>query len=407
MLGTLDRIPRKFGISKEATRDRRLLPEGYEATTNGWKAPRVAPRARTVHEVPGITDRRLSGVIKAFREIGGEMAYGFIQCPEVMKFCGRDIFVRSSHVQSFKVGDPVSFRIIFKEKRRPEAVELSKPSDATVGKEFHISERELLQKGYVVRTLSDPADKPCSPQSGDTVCVSYTARLAADGTVIDAAENFRFTLGAGSVIPGLDRGIVEMSIGQEARLIVHHTCAYGETGAPGSKPIPPFADLDYAVTLRGVEGPSAQAAGQGRDGEFYAASIEALEQYLNDVSIVLTGGAGEEVDAADRSDGQPVAAGRSTQRSRGPHWRSLMGAAMSHSVKSWLLAIDKQGTLLGYHDRLQQEYDSVHDIVSVYTRVNPDGSTTIEPEFFDDMGVAKTASRRLFQKWFECPGEVV
>lgn len=397
VLGTLDRIPRKFGVSKEAIRDRRLLPEGYEATTNWWKTAQVAPRAKTVVEVPGITDRRLVGVIKAFREIGGEMAYGFINCPEIMEFCNKDIFVRSCHVLNFRVGDVVSFRVIFKEERRPEAVELRQPSDATGGKDIRINETELTQKGYLIHTTKFPDDNTCSPQFGDTVCVSYTARLALDGTVFDAAKNFKFTLGIGSVIFGLEKGVAEMSLGQEVRLIVHHMYAYGEIGAPTSKPIPPLANLDFDLMLLGIEKPD-QHNDQWQKDDFYAVNIGKFEQYFDEANITFYNDNGTENTAAENSDGRPI-----RQLTRGRQWRCLMGIAMNHSVKSWLLAIDKQGTLLNFQDKLQREYNSVHDIVSVYTKVNLDGSTTIEPEFFEDMGVTKTASRRLFQKWFECP----
>uniref|UniRef100_A0A7S4UYX7 Uncharacterized protein n=1 Tax=Alexandrium monilatum TaxID=311494 RepID=A0A7S4UYX7_9DINO len=68
MLGTLDKIPRKLGVSKEALRDRSLLPEGNQATTNWWKSAQVAPRPRSTIEVPGVTDRRFVGPLPGAQE---------------------------------------------------------------------------------------------------------------------------------------------------------------------------------------------------------------------------------------------------------------------------------------------------------------------------------------------------
>jgi len=402
VLGTLDRIPRKFGVSKEAMRDRSLLPEGYQATTNWWKSAQVAPRPRSTVEVPGITDRRFVGLLAEMREIGGEAAYGFINCPELKSHYGRDVFVKNCHTAGFKVGDTVSFRVVFKKERHPEAVELGQPSDASLSDPLmviRVDAQELTRKGYLLQTVRIPDTGAAAAQPGDVVCVSYVGRLASDRTIFDAASNLRFVLGAGSVIPGWDKGIADMRVGQEARLIVHHSYAYGEVGAPTPEPVPPFANLDFSLTLHDVVKPDAPPDDAV---DFYSSPfcIDSFENIPEVSGIAFF--SGSEMEASGSKDGEwPQAGCDALQPKRGRRWRSLMIEAMNHSIKSWLLSIDKQGSLLEFQDKLQREHTSVNDIVSVYTKVGPDGSTSVKPEFFETAGVTGAAARRLFQAWFE------
>jgi FKBP-type peptidyl-prolyl cis-trans isomerase len=91
-------------------------------------------------------------------------------------------------------------------------------------------------------------------KTGDTVAMNYTGRLQ-DGTVFDSnvdpkfghVEPFVFTLGAGQVIPGWDKGIVGMKVGEKKTLTIPPEDAYGATGAGGV--IPPNATLVFDVEL--------------------------------------------------------------------------------------------------------------------------------------------------------------
>ncbi len=65
--------------------------------------------------------------------------------------------------------------------------------------------------------------------SGDTVKVDYTGRLD-DGTVFDSSEGrepLEFTLGSGQVIPGFDRGVNGMEVGEEKTITIPSEEAYG------------------------------------------------------------------------------------------------------------------------------------------------------------------------------------
>lgn len=91
-------------------------------------------------------------------------------------------------------------------------------------------------------------------KTGDTVSMNYTGRLQ-DGTVFDSnvdpkfkhVEPFVFILGAGQVIPGWDRGIVGMRIGEKKTLTIAPIDAYGANGVPGV--IPPNSTLIFDVEL--------------------------------------------------------------------------------------------------------------------------------------------------------------
>lgn len=91
-------------------------------------------------------------------------------------------------------------------------------------------------------------------KAGDTVSMNYTGRLQ-DGTVFDSnvdpkfqhVEPFVFTLGAGQVIPGWDKGIVGMKVGEKKTLTIAPEDGYGASGVPGA--IPPNSTLIFDVEL--------------------------------------------------------------------------------------------------------------------------------------------------------------
>ncbi len=93
---------------------------------------------------------------------------------------------------------------------------------------------------------------------GDTVSMNYTGTLE-DGTPFDSnvdpkfnhVKPFEFTLGAQQVIPGWDKGIVGMKIGEKKFLKIPPEDAYGPTGVPGV--IPANATINFEVELLGIK----------------------------------------------------------------------------------------------------------------------------------------------------------
>jgi peptidylprolyl isomerase len=66
-------------------------------------------------------------------------------------------------------------------------------------------------------------------KNGDTVRLHYTGRLD-DGTVFDTSENrqaLQFTVGEGRVIPGFERAVLGMSVGESKSVRIAAADAYG------------------------------------------------------------------------------------------------------------------------------------------------------------------------------------
>lgn len=66
-------------------------------------------------------------------------------------------------------------------------------------------------------------------KNGDTVQVHYTLKLA-DGTVSQSSigsEPLEFTLGAGQMIPGFEKAVLGMKVGEKKTVIIPSDEAYG------------------------------------------------------------------------------------------------------------------------------------------------------------------------------------
>jgi peptidylprolyl isomerase len=66
-------------------------------------------------------------------------------------------------------------------------------------------------------------------KSGDTVTVNYTVKLA-DGTVYETSvgrEPYEFTLDAGQAVPGFDKAVTGMKVGEKKTVTIPMEDAYG------------------------------------------------------------------------------------------------------------------------------------------------------------------------------------
>jgi len=89
--------------------------------------------------------------------------------------------------------------------------------------------------------------------AGKVVSVHYTGWLT-DGkkfdSSVDRGQPFQFTLGAGQVIQGWDKGVAGMKIGGKRKLTIPSEMGYGARGAGAV--IPPNATLVFEVELLGI-----------------------------------------------------------------------------------------------------------------------------------------------------------
>ena len=89
-------------------------------------------------------------------------------------------------------------------------------------------------------------------KTGGSVTVNYVGVLYKGGKEFDSSwktgKPFApFKLGAGSVIPGWDQGLVGMKVGGRRELIIPPSLGYGKQGSPPT--IPPNATLVFVVDL--------------------------------------------------------------------------------------------------------------------------------------------------------------
>jgi FK506-binding protein 1 len=99
-----------------------------------------------------------------------------------------------------------------------------------------LSPSSPLQRRDVIVEIFAAGDGINYPRKGNTVTVHYTGYLA-DGTRFDSSRDrnkpFKFKLGMEQVIPGLDLGVAQLSIGERAKMTIPPHLAYGERGFPG------------------------------------------------------------------------------------------------------------------------------------------------------------------------------
>ena len=77
-------------------------------------------------------------------------------------------------------------------------------------------------------------------KSGDTVRIHYTGTLA-DGSTFDSSEGrdpLEFKLGSGQVIPGFDKAVTGMSVGDEKTVEIPAADAYGPEDANAKQSFP-------------------------------------------------------------------------------------------------------------------------------------------------------------------------
>ncbi len=104
-------------------------------------------------------------------------------------------------------------------------------------------------------------------KNGDHIYVNYVGTLE-NGTKFDSSydrgQPIDFVLGTGHVIPGWDKGIVGMKIGDKKHLVIPPADAYGAQGITdreGNAIIPPNATLIFDIELvKNVPSTSTSAA---------------------------------------------------------------------------------------------------------------------------------------------------
>lgn len=101
-------------------------------------------------------------------------------------------------------------------------------------------------------------------KSGDTVRIHYTGTLT-DGSTFDSSagrDPLEFTVGSGQIIPGLDKAMPGMAVGEKKQVTVPADDAYGQPNPQAQQAvprgeIPDHIPLDLGTQLQ-VQTPNGQ-----------------------------------------------------------------------------------------------------------------------------------------------------
>jgi len=120
--------------------------------------------------------------------------------------------------------------------------------------------------GIVSFTLTEASPSAAGPQRGQRAVVDYTLWVGVDeaawpaavegGKQIDSSKGslfpprppsaFQFNVGVGEVIPGWDRTVGQMRVGEKRRVVIPSSLGYGDRG---TGPIPGGAKLYFELEL--------------------------------------------------------------------------------------------------------------------------------------------------------------
>lgn len=141
-------------------------------------------------------------------------------------------------------------------KMSPHSPTANSPSQRTaLSKQFLLgtggkSMNEIRQSTRVTVEIFSAGDGKNYPKKGNWVMIHYNAYLSG-GAMFDSSRDrlkpLRFRIGAEQVIPGLNSGISQLSVGERAKLIVPPNLGFGENGLPGL--VPGGSILIYDVEL--------------------------------------------------------------------------------------------------------------------------------------------------------------
>jgi len=125
---------------------------------------------------------------------------------------------------------------------------------------------ETLPSGVQYKVLASGPEAGVKPDGNDLVRVDYEGTLT-DGKVFDSsfkqpqtAAGIDFPLGMGAAIPGWEEGLMQLSKGSKATLIIPSTMAYGQQGAGDA--IKPNTVISFDVEVVDIKkGAAAQRGG--------------------------------------------------------------------------------------------------------------------------------------------------
>ncbi len=128
---------------------------------------------------------------------------------------------------------------------------------------LEITNTQVEPSGSGLYYINEREGTGAQAEAGKTVVINYTGSLI-DGTVFDTSYNrkgaFKFVLGIGDVIIGMEEGVSKMKVGGKSKLIIPSHLAYGEKGFSyldknnrRKEVIAPFSTLIFEIELLAIE----------------------------------------------------------------------------------------------------------------------------------------------------------
>ena len=78
-------------------------------------------------------------------------------------------------------------------------------------------------------------------------------------------------------------------------------------------------------------------------------------------------------------------------------------AVSSPTFEDWLLSVESSGALLVYREALEENFDTVGQVLTAYT-LDDGGLQAFDEKLFEDIGVENAEHRQLFDRWIYCGG---
>lgn len=157
-------------------------------------------------------------------------------------------YVKLADIRTQEEVQKEQMEMYMQEMARIEQRKFAEPGEiAKYLKDNNITTQPTASGLYYIETKKGTGKKV---EQGDVVRVHYKG-MHLDGKVIESSEGedpIEFTAGTGMVIPGWDEGLMLMSEGGKARLILPSSIAYGESGI-GEGLVPPYSPLVFEVEV--------------------------------------------------------------------------------------------------------------------------------------------------------------
>ena len=124
-------------------------------------------------------------------------------------------------------------------------------------KGFLLADMQDSTKAADTGAVADTSKADKAAPAADSSAAADSAQAETSGphpfaNSYESGEPLEFTLGVGQVIPGWDKGLQGMKVGEIRKMTVPYQMAYGENSLDG---IPPYSDLYFEVELVSAEKP--------------------------------------------------------------------------------------------------------------------------------------------------------